>query len=133
MGRGQVGAALRAAPFFSHCSGRELAQIVALGYERSFAPGQELMVEGGEGESVLVLLEGSAEVVQDGERINVIGTGAIAGEIALLTHADRTATVRAIEPIRAFVVPGRSFRALLGRQPELQSKVFRALAERTSA
>jgi CRP-like cAMP-binding protein len=130
MGRGQVGTALRGAPFFSHCSRRELAQIVALGYETTFASGQELMVEGGEGESVVVVLEGSAEIARDGERINVIGPGALVGEIALLTHADRTATVRALEPLRAFVVPGRSFRALLGRQPELQGKVFRTLAER---
>ena len=133
MGRGQIAAALRGVPFFSHCSGRELAQIAAIGYEQRYEPGQELMHEGGEGESVLVILEGSSEVLQGGERVNVNGPGSIVGEIALITHSERTATVKALEPLRAFVVPGRAFRALLGRQPDLQHKVFTAFAGRVSA
>jgi CRP-like cAMP-binding protein len=52
------------------------------------------------------------------------------GEIALLSHSPRTATVSAVTEVRTFVIPGRAFRTLLGRQPKLQCKVLEALAVR---
>jgi CRP/FNR family transcriptional regulator, cyclic AMP receptor protein len=59
------------------------------------------------------------------------GPGEFIGEIALLSHSPRTATVTAVTPVRTFVIPGRAFRALLGRQPKLQCKVLETLALRT--
>ena len=48
----------------------------------------------------------------------------------LLRQARRTATVTAATPLRALVVTGRDFGALLEHQPAIQLKVLRELADR---
>ena len=65
-----------------------------------------------------------------GGRVGPRRRGVAAGEIALLSHSPRTATVTAVAPVRTFVIPGRAFRALLGRRPKLQCKVLETLALR---
>jgi CRP/FNR family transcriptional regulator, cyclic AMP receptor protein len=69
-------------------------------------------------------------VVKDGKRINSLGRGDFFGEIALVHHAPRTATVKATSPVRALVVTERNFKRLLDESPEIQRKVLAALAER---
>jgi CRP-like cAMP-binding protein len=122
--------ALRKVRLFSHCSPGELAGIAGIGYEKTFSAGARLIQEGQAGESLFVILDGSVEVSREGQLLEARGSADFVGEIALLSHAARTATVTAATPVRAFVIPGRAFRSLLGRQPELHVKVLEALAER---
>ena len=88
------------------------------------------MREGEPGRSFFVLLDGQAEVTQGGERVNTHECGAFFGEIALITHGQRTATVRATTPVRVLEIRDRAFRALLGREPQLEQKVIAALSDR---
>jgi CRP-like cAMP-binding protein len=122
---------LRHVSLLSHCSKRELRDIAELGYEKSFTQGAALTHEGEPGESLFLILDGSIGVERDGETVMVRGPREFIGEIALLSHSPRTATVTAVTPVRTFVIPGRAFRALLGRQPKLQCKVLETLAVRT--
>jgi CRP-like cAMP-binding protein len=128
--RGKPPAALRDIELFSGCSERELRDIARLGHAKSFSRGAQLTREGDPGESLFVILEGTIGIQRNGEVIATRGPSEFIGEIALLSHSPRTATVSAITPVKAFVIPGRAFRALLGRQPELQRKVIEALAVR---
>jgi CRP/FNR family cyclic AMP-dependent transcriptional regulator len=121
---------LRRVPLFSRCSTRELANIAAISYEKEFSAGSELILEGAAGGSFFMLVEGTAEVQVGGETVRTLGPGDFAGEIALIAHAPRTASVRATSPVRTLVIPGRKFRALLGRQPDVQLAVLAAVAER---
>ena len=68
-----------------------------------------------------------------GEKVRTLGPGDFAGEIALIAHGPRTASVRTTTPVRSLVIPGRKFRALLGRQPDVQLMVLAAVAERAPA
>jgi CRP-like cAMP-binding protein len=121
---------LRRVPLFARCSTRELANIAAISYEKEFSAGTELILEGAAGGSFFMLVEGTAEVQVGGETVRTLGPGDFAGEIALIAHAPRTASVRATSPVRTLVIPGRKFRALLGRQPDVQLAVLAAVAER---
>ena len=121
---------LRHVGLFSHCSKRELRDIARLGYEKSFAQGSALTHEGEPGESLFLVLDGSIGIERDGGTVTRRGPREFIGEIALLSHSPRTATVTAVTPVRTFVIPGRAFRALLGRQPKLQCKVLETLALR---
>jgi len=121
---------IRGAPLFSQCSRRELAAVAAIADEVDVPAGKELMREGERGLEFFVLVEGDVEVVKDGEAINALGPGDFFGEIALLAHSPRTATVRTTSPSRLLVVTAARFGSLLERAPEIQLKVLRALAER---
>lgn len=92
--------------------------------------GKELTRQGAPGREFFVLIEGTAEVVKDGQKVNTLGSGDFFGEIALIHHAPRSATVTATSPVRALVITERSFKRLLDESPEIQRKVMIALAER---
>jgi CRP-like cAMP-binding protein len=124
---------LKAVPLFARCSRRQLADISAIAYEKDFPPGAEPIHEGEVSDSFFVVLEGTADVSARGEHLRSLATGDFFGEIALLAHSARTASVVTTSPLRALVVPGRKFRSLLGRQPEVQLIVLQALAERVRA
>ena len=123
---------LKAVPLFARCSGGQLADIAAISYEKEFPAGSELIREGAASGSFFVLLDGTAQVSVGGEDVRTLGAGDFAGEIALIAHGPRTASVTTTSPARALVIPGQKFRALLGRQPEVQLAVLAAMAERVA-
>jgi len=121
---------LRRAPLFANCSKRELAAIggIADGHDRN--GGKELTRQGAPGREFFVVVEGTAYVEKDGKKVNSLSAGDFFGEIALVHHGPRTATVTATSPVRALVITERNFKRLLEEQPEIQRKVMVALAER---
>jgi CRP/FNR family transcriptional regulator, cyclic AMP receptor protein len=119
-------------PLFAHCSKRELAEVAGIADEIDLREGKELTREGAPGREFFVLVEGSADVVKNGRKVNTLGAGDFFGEIALVHQSPRTATVKATSPVRALVVTERSFRRLLEEMPEIQRKVLAALAERVA-
>lgn len=130
LGRRRSADLLRPVKLFSHCSGRDLKEIARIGYEKAFSQGALLTREGEPGESLFVILEGSVAIQRGDDMVGMRGPSEFVGEIALVSHSRRTASVTAATPLRAFVIPGRAFRSLLGRQTELQRKVLEALAAR---
>jgi CRP/FNR family transcriptional regulator, cyclic AMP receptor protein len=121
---------IKSVPLFAHCTRSELAEIAAIADELDIEEGKQLMTEGDRGREFYVLLDGTADVTQGGERINQLGPGDFFGEIALVWQSPRTATVTTTSPARALVITDRSFRGLLDHQPEIERKVLEALAAR---
>lgn len=121
---------IKGVPLFSECSRKQLDEIAGVADEIDLREGKELTSEGRPGREFFVLIEGSADVKKGSRRINRMGAGDFFGEISLVTRRPRTATVTATSPVRALVITDRSFRTLLERQPEIQSKVMSALAAR---
>ena len=130
LGRNQKVDLIARVPLFAHCSKRELEQIASVADEIDLAEDKELMREGALGREFFVILEGSAEVTRGAETINTLGPGDFFGEIALISHGPRTATVTATSPLRALVVTERSFHQLVDKSPEIQMKVLAAAVER---
>ena len=60
-------------PLFDRLSKRELEQIASVADEIDLAEGKELTREGESGREFFVLLEGTADVTQDGERLAALG------------------------------------------------------------
>jgi CRP-like cAMP-binding protein len=117
-------------PLFSQCSKQELALVAGIADEIDLAEGKELTKQGAPAREFFVLVDGTADVLKEGERINTLSAGDFFGEIALVHHSPRTATVKATSPVRALVVTERNFKRLLEESPEIQRKVLSALAER---
>jgi len=121
---------IKRVPLFADCSRGELEQIAQLADEVDLDQGKELTRLGESGREFFVLLEGEADVTQDGRSINTLHAGDFFGEIALVEDTPRTATVTATTPVRALVITDRAFKQLLEKQPEIQRKVLVALAQR---
>jgi CRP/FNR family cyclic AMP-dependent transcriptional regulator len=121
---------LRGVPLFADLSKRELESVAAVADELDLPAGRELTREGARGAEFVVIADGAAEVRQGGRRINTLSSGDFLGEIALVTGAPRTATVKTTAPSRLLVLTSTQFRKLLRDMPSLQLKVLDALARR---
>jgi CRP/FNR family transcriptional regulator, cyclic AMP receptor protein len=121
---------IRKVPLFARCSKAELKEIAKLADEIDLAEGKEMTREGAPGREFFVLLEGTADVKKNSRKVNTLGPGDFFGEIALVSHEPRTATVIASSPIRALVITDRSFRRLLDDAPQVKTRVMEAMAER---
>ena len=121
---------IRKVPLFARCSRAELKEIALLADEIDLHEGKEMTREGAPGREFFVLLDGTADVKKNRRRVNTLGPGDFFGEIALVSHEPRTATVIATSPVRALVITDRSFRRLLDDAPQVQTKVMEAMAQR---
>src|SRR6185437_5756586 len=124
---------IRSVPLFEDCSRRELREIEAAVDEVVVPAGYTFTKEGASGKELIVIVEGAAEVRRRGRKINELGAGDFLGEIALISGAPRTATVRTTQPTHALVLTGQAFRRLVRQIPSMQMKVLEALARRLPA
>ena len=123
-------ALIAAVPLFADCSRRELRELAETADEIVVPAGYVLTKEGASGREFVIIVDGAAEVVRRGRRINTLRSGDFLGEIALISGGPRTATVRTTVPTHALVITASAFRGLLRRMPSIQMKVLQALAER---
>jgi CRP-like cAMP-binding protein len=93
-------ARLKAIPIFSHLSDDEANRLAAFATETSIAEGQILMKEGDYSTELIAIEEGSADVIQNGEKVASLGEGALIGEMGLLERKPRNADVIATSPMR---------------------------------
>jgi CRP/FNR family cyclic AMP-dependent transcriptional regulator len=121
---------LKAIPLFGECSKKELDAVAAVADEVLLPAGTVLMKEGAAGRELVVIVEGQVEVVQGGKRIATLSVGDFVGELALVTHRPRSATVTASTELRALVLTARDFERLLREVPTIAVKVVRAVGER---
>src|ERR687888_1897499 len=118
---------LRSVPLFTGMTDSAIQSVGGLAHEIRFAAGEDLVREGDEGDSFLVIVEGRARVVQNGDTLRDLGPGDYLGEIALIDGGPRTATVTALEPIRALVVERSDFRRLIDDFSAVRFHVLTAL------
>jgi CRP/FNR family cyclic AMP-dependent transcriptional regulator len=121
---------IKRVPLFSRCTKRQLAAIASQADEVDLAEGKILAREGDRGREFVVIVEGSADVVKNGRKINTLGSGDFVGEIALLLDTPRTATVTTTAPTRALVLTDRAFGRVTREMPSLHESLLKALADR---
>ena len=121
---------LKQVPLFAGCSKQELREIALVADEVDVPADYDLTTEGASGQELVVIVDGAADVEQDGRTVNTVGSGDFVGEIALVNDTPRTATVRTTAPTHALVVTRRDFRALMQRVPSIEAKVQAALESR---
>ena len=73
---------------------------------RRLRAGQLLIDQGGTGDEVFLVLDGVLRVEVDGREVGEVGPGAVVGERAVVEGGARTATLRAVTPVRVAVTTG---------------------------
>jgi CRP-like cAMP-binding protein len=94
-----------------------------------------LLRQGETGVGLFILVSGTVRVSQQttsGEtrELGTFERGAVLGEMSLLDDLPRTATVVALEPTRALVIPVWDFRAVLRESPEIGIKLLSVMSRR---
>jgi len=123
-------ALLRNVGLFSACSDKELGSIAKLMTEVPVSAGSAIVREGAAGREFFVIAEGTAKVTAGGRKRATLGPGAFFGEMSLIDHGPRTATVTAETPMKVYVLDAREFGGLLDASPTVTRKILKTLAAR---
>jgi len=116
---------------FRACRPKQLARIAGVLTEAAVPAGDVLTHEGAhEHEQCLVIADGEATVSRDGVELATLGPGALVGEMALLDHGPRSATVTALSPLRVLVFDPHEFVAVLDSMPSVRAHLLGVLVGR---
>jgi CRP/FNR family cyclic AMP-dependent transcriptional regulator len=121
---------LRDVPLFGELSDPSLTRIAHWFDEIEVPQGTHLLDEGRFPHEFFVVLDGTVDVVHDGDQVATLGKGDFMGEIAILEGLRRTATVVASTPVRAAVMHERDFREMCEEMPVVERRIREAIRER---
>jgi CRP/FNR family cyclic AMP-dependent transcriptional regulator len=112
---------------FSRCGKRELKTVARHVETATLDAGAVLTEQGAEGDAWFGIISGTAEVLVDGERVNVLGPNDHFGELSLIDGAVRSATVVALEPVTVALLGVRMFRTLVREYPDISEQLMAGL------
>jgi signal transduction histidine kinase len=119
---------------FAGLSDDDLTRICSLASDVQLEPGQVLFREGDWADRAFVVTSGEVEVVKNTDRREVVlavrGEDEVIGEMALLEHAPRSATVRARTATHLMSIPKAALDDLLATSPGAARAVFSPLVRR---
>jgi CRP/FNR family cyclic AMP-dependent transcriptional regulator len=121
---------LETIPLFAGLPKKEREQVARWADEINVTAGQALLVQGTFAHEFFLVLDGTVEVKKDGEHVADLGPGDFFGEIALVEHERRTATVITTSPVTAMVMHSRDFDEMRSHLPHVAEKVQDAIRER---
>ena len=119
---------LRGVRLFRNCSHKQLEHVASIVDEIDIEAGRVLCRQGDAGHEAFVIIAGEGTVTVDGKVMDTVGPSTLVGEISLIDHGPRTATVTASSPMNLLVIPGNRFAQLLEEVPGLPVVIMRDLA-----
>jgi CRP/FNR family cyclic AMP-dependent transcriptional regulator len=121
---------LGAIPLFAGLPKKEREQVARWADQIEVPAGYAMVSQGRFAHEFFVILDGTVEVTKDGAHLADLGPGDFFGEIALVEHELRTATVVSTSPMTAMVMHSREFDAMRSHLPHVAEQVHDAIRER---
>ena len=115
---------LRNVSLFQGCSTKELQKIAKAGDEITMAAGSLLVDQGQTGREAFVVLEGTVTVKRNGKKVGSYGPGTVVGELSLLDHGPRTATVVCETECELLLLDQRHFVGVLDQVPSIAHRLL---------
>jgi CRP/FNR family transcriptional regulator, cyclic AMP receptor protein len=128
--RRQTADALARVPMFADFSKRHLDRLSKETEELVFDPGQIIVKEGDPGETLFVVLEGSAKVTRGKKKVGEVLPGDFFGELSTIDGGPRTATIVAETPMRVLRLFRRTLDALIEDEPQVTLKLLDGIVRR---
>jgi CRP-like cAMP-binding protein len=117
-------------PLFEGLDERSLEMISRTMKERRVRAGQDVVTEGQAGVGFFIVESGEATISVQGEEVEKIGPGAYFGEIALIDHGVRLATITADTDMTCWGLSAWDFRPLVEANGSIGWSLLEVLAER---
>lgn len=126
---------LKAVPFFTQLSDKELDAIRAVAAEKTYPKNAVVLTEGEMGDSLYMIMSGKVKVFigdEEGREIilKILGPGAFFGEMSMIDKQPRSASVTTIEPSTFLVLTHAGFERCVEQQPRIGNLVMQMLAQR---
>jgi len=115
---------------FRHLSQSELERVAGWLQSFSIPEGDVLVREGAAAHEFFLIEDGEAAVLEDGERVAVLGPGDFFGEIGLVETGRRTASVVAVTPMDVIVMYGPEFERMKVELPTVADQIQAAIRSR---
>ncbi|MGO8931778.1 MAG: ATP-binding protein [Limisphaerales bacterium] len=127
--------ALEASKLFCQLSSLELNALRRVAREQTYAAGQEIFKEGGNGDGLYVVRDGLVEIsglVDEKVRLvfSQIGPGDVFGEMAVIESQPRSACAVAKADAQVYFIPRAEMLALVERSPALALTLLREVSHR---
>jgi potassium-dependent mechanosensitive channel len=128
--RSSLRAMLGQISYFKTWSAPQIRHLIETGCPQRLIPREILFEEGEPGDSFYIILAGRVEVYSDrvNKQLAILGPGQFLGELSLILGVPRTASVRALEHCRLFVIHQPGFETLLAENPQLGDAIMEELA-----
>jgi CRP-like cAMP-binding protein len=121
---------LKKAKLFQGLSDSELRSIEKQMKIVNHPAGHEIVVRGDGGVGFMVITAGTVTVKTVQGKSRKLGPGDSFGEMALLDHAGRSATVTADTDVTLATIPEWNFRPFLNEHPEIAYSLLQILSQR---
>jgi CRP-like cAMP-binding protein len=121
---------LASVPLLSALNQRQLRKILRGSLEYVYEPGETFVRQGEHGQTMFVILSGSAKVVRRGRTVARLGVGDVFGEIAVIDAHPRTASVVADTEVHCLVLHRDHLREILADEPKAAWALLEELAGR---
>lgn len=129
---------LYTSPFFRGLSHEKLIQLAQVARVQTLNPGDLICRVGDPADALHLLIQGEAQALVDRQgQQEVVGTihpGQMIGELAVLTHGQRAATVMAVaRGTRLLSLDGKQFATLLGSDAQMAQQILQMVSQRLQA
>ena len=129
---------LRDVPLFAALPPQDLQPIAAIATEHAYEDGDTIAVQGEPGEEMHIIVSGEVAVsmrdaVGDEHVIAVRSQGEAVGEMAVITHEPRVATLLARGSVRVLTIAKPQFEAILRERPDTAIGVIHVLSRRLAS
>ncbi len=124
---------LAALELFSGCSDKDLETIASLGTEQSIVAGEQIVRQGSMGYDCFVVLAGDVVVSRNDRMVATVGVGEFVGELTVLDHQPRSATVVAVSNVDLLVLSHRELRSVLSKVPVVAERLVAMMAARSES
>ena len=124
---------LKGSELFRDFPGEELAGVASLAKDAHLSADEVLFKQGDPGDAFYMVVRGAVRIVRDGHQLAVLGPREGFGEMAILDHDTRSATVQAAEPTTLLRIDQDAFDRLVDRNPAIAKGIYRVLSRRLRA
>ena len=107
-----------------------ISKILNASETRVYNSGDALMKQGDSGDGLIVITRGSVKVSIGDVVVDIMGRGAVIGEMAVLAGVPRTATVNADSTVNALWLNTDSMQAIMSDSPELSGSLWKTASMR---
>jgi CRP-like cAMP-binding protein len=117
-------------PLFSDLSEEDVEALATYADEVTVSGGKHLVDQGGYAYDLFAIVEGTAQVIIDGEVVGELGPGDFFGETGVIEKEQRNATVVAKTRMRLVTLTGWDLRRMQRQLGPVMEKLEQAIRER---